>query len=293
MSLKFRILLSLIEIQSNSEGFDNSSHEKQHENTNDTDKRTNNESNNNFDQTTNPISHENNLEKCDPIKLTSFSVRCESVPTSRRIKNNNDSLISLVCQWAMPSSSSTIDYYTIERQVGDNNEWLPIGEKINQRQNQIQMDLSLNEKNAHLPSYFRLKAHLHNGQTCESESTDGIFFPLSNELNAIIPDVEILSSNSVELTWPDINQESKTTNEQSKSNIYAVEKKEHQAQEITDWETVGQVPLSQRTVRIASLTDASQCEFRLIPSDLTPTTNIGIDPSIEMIFTYALNNSLQ
>lgn len=57
--------------------------------------------------------------------------------------------------------------------------------------------------------------------------------------------------------------------------FYDIEKKEEQKGE---WEKVTEVPLSQRSARIDSLTDASQCQFRLIPasSESEDTTKLSM-----------------
>ncbi len=126
-------------------------------------------------------------------------------------------------------------------------------------------------KDADIPSYFRLKAHLRNGQTVTSKPTDEIFINLSREKKIVVPDVEILSPNSVQLTWEDNENDE---NNKEKSNIYDIEKKE---EEQPEWEKVIEVPLSQHSARIDSLTDAKQCQFRLIPSvsELEEITRTG------------------
>ena len=199
--------------------------------------------------------------------MVAFTVRCEAVPSVDQNQDEKTSLVRLFCQWISPSSSSTIDYFTIEHQLGDQ-EWLPIGDKINKFESQSQLDISIghddddddNEMNLNIPSYFRLKAHLPNGQTFMSKPTDKIFMNLFQKKNIIIPDVEILSSNSVQLTWNDNENE-------EKSNIYDIEKKESQQ---PAWEKMAEVPLSQGSARIDSLTDAEQCQFRLISSSFEP-----------------------
>jgi hypothetical protein len=216
-------------------------------------------------------------DKSGDIKLSSFTVRCQVIPSSNKEENENNPSVRLFCKWASPNSTSAINYYTIERQLGDN-EWLPIGEKIDTSENQTQFDISssddnnnTDENNANIPSYFRLKAHLQNGQTFTSKPTDGIFINLLQEKKIIIPDVKILSPSSVELTWKDNEKEGNENEEhenednknEGKTNSYDIEKKEEQQPE---WEKVIEVPLSQRSARIDSLTDANQCQFRLIPS---------------------------
>ncbi|CAF4526123.1 unnamed protein product [Rotaria sp. Silwood1] len=218
-------------------------------------------------------------EKSGAIELISFTVDWEPISSTNENQDEQSSLIRLKCQWASPSSSSAIDYFTIERQLGDN-EWLPIGEQINKLENQAQLDISLlndndnNEINVNIPSYFRLKAHLQNGQTFTSKPTDEIFINLFQDKNIIIPHVEILSSDSVQLTWNDKKNE-------EKPNIYDIEKKEEQQPE---WEKVIEVPLSQRSARIDSLTDAKQCQFRLTPSTNEPeemkTTDNEVEPEV-------------
>ncbi|CAF4408869.1 unnamed protein product, partial [Adineta steineri] len=114
-------------------------------------------------------SNKSDYDKTGDIELISFTVRCETVPSSNNAQNEEDASIRLFCKWASPSSSSAINYYTIERQIGDKEEWLPIGEKIDKLDNQTQLDISSlkdveNSINKNLPSYFRLNAHLQNGQ---------------------------------------------------------------------------------------------------------------------------------
>ena len=150
----------------------------------------------------------------------------------RRTKTKKILQFDFYCQWASPSSSPAIDYFTIERQLG-NEEWLPIGEKIDNLKNKIELDISSskdtdNKMKTNIPSYFRLKAHLRNGQTFTSKPTDEIFINLSQEKSIIIPDVKILSPSSVQLTWNDNENEN-----DEKSNIYNIEKKE---EEQPEWE---------------------------------------------------------
>ncbi|CAF3879351.1 unnamed protein product [Adineta steineri] len=231
-------------------------------------------------------SNKSDYDKTGDIELISFTVRCETVPSLNNAQNEEDASIRLFCKWASPSSSSAINYYTIERQIGDKEEWLPVGEKIDKLDNQTQLDISLlkdagNSINKNLPSYFRLKAHLQNGQTFMSKPTDGINLNLSKEKSLIIPDVEILSPNSVQLTWSDDTNDKKigkddddnknkndnNIKQKEKSNLYDIQKKEEQESE---WEKVLEVPLSQHSARLDSLTDAKQCQFRLIPTSSEP-----------------------
>jgi hypothetical protein len=182
-----------------------------------------------------------------------------------------DSLDHLLCQWISPSSSSGINYYTIERQLGDK-EWLPIEENIDKSQNQIQLDIySLlpNENDQNVPSRFRLKAHLENGKIFTSQPTDEISLHLIEGKRIIIPDVEILSANSVQLTW--------TNDENEKFNIYDIEKKE--AQE-TKWTKISKISLAQGSARIDDLIDAQHCQFRLVPSKSEKSTKLGRTSSI-------------
>jgi hypothetical protein len=210
-------------------------------------------------------------DKSGDIELISFTVRSETIPLSKKQQGEENSSVRLLCQWASPSSSSAIDYFTIERQFGDE-EWLPVGKKIDKLENQTQLDISSlkdadHGMNANIPSCFRLKAHLRNGQTVTSKPTDEIFINLSREKKIVVPDVEILSPNSVQLTWGDNENDDNNNNNEEKSNIYDIEKKE---EEQPEWEKVIEVPLSQHSARIDSLTDAKQCQFRLIPSVSEP-----------------------
>lgn len=212
-------------------------------------------------------------QKTGDIELIAFTVRWEAIPSSTTNQDEQSPLVRLFCKWASPSSSSTIDYFTIERQVGDQ-EWLSIGKKIDKFANQTQLDISSstddNGINNNIPSYFRLKAHLQNGQTFTSKPTDEIFINFPEGKHVIIPDVEILSPNAVQLTWND------NENEET-SNIYDVEKKEQQQ---SDWEKVKEVPLSQHSTRVDSLNGAEQYQFRLIQTTSEPeevqTTTAGI-----------------
>ena len=207
---------------------------------------------------------EYDVEKPEDIELIAFTVRCKTVSFMEQNQDENNSLVRLFCQWVSPSSSSAIDYFTIEHQLGDQ-EWLPIGDKIDKFESQSQLDISIkhddnSEMNLNIPSYFRLKVHLQNGQTFVSKPTDKIFMNLLQKKNIIIPEVEILSSNSVQLTCND-------NENQEKSNIYDIEKKESQQ---PAWEKMAEIPLSQCSARIDNLTDAEQCQFRLISSSSEP-----------------------
>ena len=207
------------------------------------------------------------------IDLNAFTVRCNPVPNSVRSKNKEDHLVRLSCQWAPSKSSSSIDFYTIERQL-DDGEWQPVGNKIDHEKNQTQIDLSLlNEEgnNKNLSSHFRLKAHLNDGQTVTSQPTDEIVLKIDDNTSAIVPDIEILSSSSVQLSWNSEDIADKNKGNENQTNIYSIEKKEEQKQnkqheQSNEWEKVAEVPLSQEKIRIDSLSDASQCEFRLVPS---------------------------
>lgn len=189
--------------------------------------------------------------------MISFTVHHEDVPSLNNNSNNQGSFGRLLCEWSSPSSSSGIKYYTIEHKLGDK-EWLSIGENIDKSQNQTELDiLSLvsNDNNRNIPSRFRLKAHLENGKIFTSKPSDEIDIDSIIGKYIIIPDVEILSANSVQLTWKD--------NGNDKTHIYDIEKKEaHQI----EWEKVTKVPLSQGSARIDNLIDAQQCQFRLVPS---------------------------
>jgi hypothetical protein len=140
---------------------------------------------------------------------------------------------------------------------------LSIGEKIDKSQNQTQLDvfsLISDDDNPNLPSRFRLKAHLENGRILTSKPTDEINLNLIDGKRIIIPNVEILSANSVQLTWK--------YDEDEKTNIYDIYKKE--AQDI-EWTKVSKVLLSQGSARIDNLIDTHQCQFRLVPStDVEP-----------------------
>ena len=273
-------------------------------------------------------------------------------------------MVRLLCQWDAPSSSSGIDYYTIERQTGDQ-EWSPVGEKIRKSQNESQLEISSSingENGATVPSYFRLKAHRPNGQTSTSKVTDGIFLNVSKDKAVIVPEVEILSATAVQLTWKDNEEDNNNNNNKKKNNNekaatkYDVEKKEQvppqqqqpekqqsqkqqpekqqqsspkqepakqqeqqrqgnkeQGQEAkTDkqksarqeqedppkkaeaqWEKVTEVPISQKSVQIDSLTDASKCEFRLIPSASTADDETGLFNTHACVTSRSTSSSFQ
>jgi hypothetical protein len=212
-------------------------------------------------------------EKSAEIELISFTIRYEDIPSST---NNDNSLGRLLCEWILPSSSSDINYYTIERQL-DDQEWLPIEEKIDKSQNQRQLDifsLLSQEKNPNSSSRFRLKAHLENGKIFTSPPTDEINLHSIVGKRLIIPDVEILSANSVQLTW--------NNEENNQINLYDIEKKE--AHE-TEWTKVTIVPFSQGSARIDNLIDAPQCHFRLVPSTSDKSIKSGLRYSISLFYS--------
>lgn len=172
------------------------------------------------------------------IELIALNVQYEPGSPLKRsnTKDNDDPSIRLRCRWVAPSSSSEIDYYTIERQVGDQ-EWLPVGDPINQGQSQTELTVSLSnqdETNAHLPSHFRLRAHLKDGQTFTSKPTDDIILPSVKDLYAIKPAVEVLSPTSVQLKWKDDEKDHENEKMEKKNNIYDVEKKVQHPKEEQD-----------------------------------------------------------
>ncbi|CAF0986242.1 unnamed protein product [Adineta ricciae] len=201
--------------------------------------------------------------------LLSFVAHYEESSSDDQSQENQDSLGYLVCEWTTPklpssstpiaSAAAAIDHFTIERQFGGQN-WLPLGEKIDTAQNKIELGLSslLDEQiQENIPSSYRLKAHFKSGKTWTSKPTNEINVDSLASGRFIKPDVEILSPNSVQLTWQPTGDE-KTTK-------YHIEKKEsHQKQ----WTKVSTVSLLQDVAQIDDLTDAEQCEFRLVPSKL-------------------------
>ena len=197
--------------------------------------------------------------KSGEIELISFTVRYEDSSSSNKKTDDGDSLGRLLCEWISPSSSSGIKHYTIERQLGDK-EWLTIGNKIDNSNNQTELDIlsliSDDNDNANVPSRFRLKAHLENGKTFTSQPTEEIdIINLTGGKRIIKPNVEILSANSVQLTWD--------ANENDDTIKYNILKKEAGQ---TEWEKVTKVPLSKGSAQVDNLTDAHQCQFRLVPS---------------------------
>ena len=191
------------------------------------------------------------------VQLSSFTVRYQG-PTNR------EPLGSLLCEWALPHSSSQIDYFTIERQI-DGKDWSSIEEKIDRTADQTALDIASLFADNHdqpMPSArFRLKAHLNNGSTVTSAPTDEIIIDTSNEQGVIIPRVEVLSSSSVQLTW-DNDQAQKQSN-----NGYDIEKR---AGPHMPWEKVLPVALEQGAAHLDQLTDAEHCQFRLVPAVSSP-----------------------
>ncbi|CAF0986559.1 unnamed protein product [Adineta ricciae] len=201
--------------------------------------------------------------------LLSFVAHYGESSSDDQNHENQDSLGYLVCEWTTPKlpSSSTpivaaaaaIDHFTIERQF-DGQSWVPLGEKIDTAQNKIELGLSslLDEQiQENIPSSYRLKAHFKSGKTWTSKPTNDINVDSLASGRFIKPDVEILSPNSVQLTWQPTGDE-KTTK-------YHIEKREsHQKQ----WTKVSTVSLLQDVAQIDDLTDAEQCEFRLVPSTI-------------------------
>ena len=207
-------------------------------------------------------------ERLRALELISFAIRYEDPSTSG---DDGNSLGRLICEWISPSSSSDIDYFLIERQLGDQ-DWLPIEKKIDKSKNEVQLDISsllFDEKNQNLPSRFRLKAQLENGKQVTSKPSDEINLSLLVGKNLIIPNVEVLSTNSVQLTWANDENDSKK--------VYNIEKKE--ANE-TQWTKVLKVPLAQGSAQIENLTDARQCQFRLVPRKSSLALEEDIEPEI-------------
>ncbi|CAF1950596.1 unnamed protein product [Rotaria magnacalcarata] len=210
--------------------------------------------------------HANNLKsnqyedenyKSDDIEFISFSVRYEDASTLSEDSSDRNSLGRLLCEWISPSSSSGIDYYTIEHQLGDQ-PWLSMGDKIDKLQNQTQLDISsfiLDDNNENVSSRFRLTAHLENGKTFTSKPTNQINISSISRKSIIIPNVEVLSDDSIQLTW--------NKDESDKVNMYDIEKKEAQQ---TEWKKVTKVPFLQGSALIDHLIDAQTCQFRLVPS---------------------------
>ena len=186
------------------------------------------------------------------VQLNSFTVRYQD-PTNRQ------PLGSLLCEWALPRSSSQIEYFIIERQA-DGKDWSSIGENIDKTASQTALDIaSLFTSNADQPTSsvrFRLKAQLNNGSTVTSEPTDEILIDTTSQQGVIIPRVEVLSSSSVQLTWDN-------DDGQTPSNLYDIEKRGGPQM---PWEKVLQVSLGQGTATLDQLTDAERCQFRLVPA---------------------------
>ncbi|CAF0751621.1 unnamed protein product [Adineta ricciae] len=249
---------------------------------------------------TRTLSMKSDQDKTTDIELISFTVRCQTLSPSNNTQGDENISLRLLCKWASPSSSSAIDYYTIERQVSDD-DWSPVGEHIDKYANQTQLDISSSTDTSNLinesrPVYFRLKAHLQNGQIFMSKPTDEIYLNSSCENNIVVPNVEVLSPSSVQLTWNDDKQVDSTkgnNQQEEQANVYNVEKKE---EDIANWEKVTEVPLSQRSARIDSLTDAEHCQFRLVPtgveSESEKVAETGAEPEPELITVHNVNELL-
>lgn len=151
----------------------------------------------------NVLEENKNREEMPNVEFGRLSVRCNPVPTSIRLKNDGEKLVRLSCKWSPTSSSSPIDFFTIEQEL-DNGVWTKVGENIQTNQNQTQLDLSLSANDGlkgRDSSKFRLTAHFKNGQKVSSQPTDEISLKLADESSVVVPDVEILSENSVKLSW--------------------------------------------------------------------------------------------
>ena len=193
-------------------------------------------------------------EKSENIELIAFSVEYDDSGPSTDEKN---SLGSLRCQWISPSSLSNTNYLTIERQLGDQ-EWSSIEKKIDKTKNQIELDISsllLDEKNQKLPSRFRLLAQLENGKVLTSQPTDKLNLSSIVGKRLIIPKVENLSNDSVQLTW--------TNDESDNDQNYDIEKREGPGAE---WSKVTKVSLGEGSAELANLENSPKSQFRLVPS---------------------------
>ncbi|CAF3733063.1 unnamed protein product [Adineta steineri] len=115
--------------------------------------------------------------------------------------------------------------------------------------------LLLDDENGNGSTRFRLKACFDDGKIFTSKPTDEIDVELLANTRVITPNIEILSANSVQLTWKN--------DENKKANMYDIEKKEGQQ---IEWEKVLRVPFSRGVAQINNLIDAQQCQFRLVPS---------------------------
>ncbi|CAM2710152.1 unnamed protein product [Rotaria socialis] len=228
----------------------------------------------------NPYEDEN--YKSDDIELISFSVRYEDASALSEDPSDQNSLGRLLCKWTSPSSSSGIDYYTIEHQLGDQ-PWLSMGDKIDKLQNQTELDISLfilDDNNENVSSRFRLKVHLENGKNYPSKPTDQINISSISRKSIIIPNVEVLSDDSIQLTW--------NKDDPDKVNMYDIEKKEAQQ---TEWEKVTKVPFLQGSALIDHLIDAQTCQFRLVPS-ASPQTIKSDEAESELLTVHNVNEWL-
>ena len=200
-------------------------------------------------------------EKSENIELIGFSIQYKDSPIS---SDEKTSLGSLLCEWTSPSSSSNVNYFTIERQL-DGQEWLLVEKLTDKSQNQIQLDISsllLEEKNANLPSRFRLSAHLEGGKVVASQPTDQINLSSLIGKRLIIPNIEILSNDSARLTW--------ANDESDNGQNYDIEKREGPG---TEWTKVSKVSLEQGSAQVDNLQEIGKCQFRMVPSSAGSMTN--------------------
>ena len=202
-----------------------------------------------------------NEEQLQATDLRSFTVRHEKSPLSDGPSAGRESVGHLLCEWQLPSSSSSVstglNYLTVEWQSGDQ-PWTPIGDRMDGSQNQLQLDVA-SLPSMDRPARFRLKAHLRNGTIVTGEPTDEINM---DWIGSITPAVEVLSATSVQLSW--------TNAEELNSKFYDIEKREG-----SEWIKVNQIQLEQGSARIDDLLDAQQCQFRLMPSASDPPTRTG------------------
>lgn len=105
------------------------------------------------------------------------------------------------------------------------------------------------------PTSFRLKAHSKDGKTWTSKPTEEVDLESIASARFITPDVEILSGDSVQLSWKDDGSK--------KAAVYDIEKRETPH---GPWTKVSKVALSQGSAQVYHLADAEQCQFRLAPS---------------------------
>lgn len=204
--------------------------------------------------------------KEERVDLNSFVVRYEKAKKVDSEENDGQTKTDrLVCEWTRPKPTSKIDYFTIERQI-DGGDWQTVGEKIDSTSDSAELEIGSVVADQPIRSRFRLKAELNNGTTVLSEPTEEITIDPIEDDGILIPDVEILASDTVQLSWKNKTPKGNV----NPANVYDIEKRDGPT---GPWQKIRAVSFAQGLALVDSLNDAEQCQFRLVPS----TSNQGKD----------------